>query len=180
MGCESNGFVPPGPSGGAPDKACTPRVFLRHSNGRSAPRAACGRWCSSTPQTPHPDQPAAHTAFQTHWARLVSNMGHRSPHLRVLGAHFHHFKGHIPLAGQRAGRTSHTGQFSCFGPRRSCFIAPVLGTPNGLWPLNRLLGGPIYVKQCLLVYPISHISSPLAMILPATWLGAREAKKPGV
>ena len=43
------------------------------------------------PQTHHPDQPAAHTAFQTHWARLVSNMGHRSPHLRVLGAHFHHF-----------------------------------------------------------------------------------------
>jgi hypothetical protein len=44
------------------------------------------------PQTHHPDlQPAAHTAFQTHWARLVSNMGHRSPHLRVLGAHFYHF-----------------------------------------------------------------------------------------
>jgi hypothetical protein len=32
-------------------------------------------------------------------------MGHRSLHLRVLGAHFHHFKGHILQAGQRAGRT---------------------------------------------------------------------------
>jgi hypothetical protein len=51
-----------------------------------------GRWCScSIPQTHHPDQPADHTAFQTHWARLVSNMGHRSPHLRALGAHVHHF-----------------------------------------------------------------------------------------
>jgi hypothetical protein len=35
----------------------------------------------------------------------VRNMGHRSPHLRVIGAHFHHFQGHIPQAGQRAGRT---------------------------------------------------------------------------
>jgi hypothetical protein len=56
-------------------------------------------------QTHHPDQPAAHTAFYTRWARLVSNMGHCSPHFRALGAHFHHFKGHIPQAGQRAGRT---------------------------------------------------------------------------
>jgi hypothetical protein len=31
-------------------------------------------------------------------------MGHRPPHLGVLGAHFHHFLGHIPQAGQaRAG-----------------------------------------------------------------------------
>jgi hypothetical protein len=68
-------------------------------------RRRLGRWSSSAPKTHHPDQPAAHTAFQTHWARLVSYMGHRSPHLRVLGGHFHHFKGHIPQAGQRAGRT---------------------------------------------------------------------------
>jgi hypothetical protein len=69
--------------------------------------AALVRWCSSIPQNHHPGQPAAHTAFYTHWARLVSNnMGHRSPHLRVLGAHFHHFSGHIPQAGHSA-RVAH-------------------------------------------------------------------------
>jgi hypothetical protein len=35
---------------------------------------------------------------------MVSNMDHRSPHLRVLDAHFHHFLGHISQALQRAGR----------------------------------------------------------------------------
>jgi hypothetical protein len=53
--------------------------------------------------------PAAHTAYYTHWAMLVSNMGHRSPHLRALGAHFHHFKGHIPQAGQCAGARAARG-----------------------------------------------------------------------
>jgi hypothetical protein len=38
-----------------------------------------------------------------------------------------------------SARGSHTGQFSCFGPR-SCFIAFVLDTPNGIWPLNRAVG----------------------------------------
>jgi hypothetical protein len=38
-----------------------------------------------------------------------------------------------------AARGSHTGQFSCFGPR-SCFIAFVLGIPNGFRPLNRAVG----------------------------------------
>ena len=36
---------------------------------------------------------AEHIAVCTHWARLVSNMDHRSPHLRALGAHFHQFQG---------------------------------------------------------------------------------------
>jgi hypothetical protein len=103
------------------------------------------------PQTHHPDQPAAHTAFQTHWARLVSNMVHRSPHLRVLGAHFHHPPLLRPYSPGGAARgSSHTGQFSCFGPRSSCFIAFVLDIPNGFWPLNRAVGrAPIYAKQCL-------------------------------
>jgi hypothetical protein len=32
-------------------------------------------------------------------------MGHRPPHLGVLGAHFYHLLGHVPQAPQRAGRT---------------------------------------------------------------------------
>ena len=56
------------------------------------------------PQNHHPGQLAAQTAFHTHWARLVSNIDHRSPHLRVPGAHFHHVLGHISQALQCAGR----------------------------------------------------------------------------
>jgi hypothetical protein len=47
--------------------AWAPRVLLSHSNCRSAPRAACGRGCSSAPQTHHPDHsqrltpPSKHT-----------------------------------------------------------------------------------------------------------------------
>jgi hypothetical protein len=85
---QSNGFSPRAPPGNSGRSSAiparpsatvadglggAPRVFLRHSNRRSArPRAACGRWCSSTPQTHRPDQPAApRTAFQTHWASQV-------------------------------------------------------------------------------------------------------------
>jgi hypothetical protein len=67
-------------------------------------------------------------------------MGHRSPHLRVLGAHFHHFKGHvhIPQAGQRAGRTRANFRVSD--------LAVVLQHPHwtylmgGFWPLGRAVG----------------------------------------
>jgi hypothetical protein len=62
------------------------------------------------------NQPAAHAAFYTHWARLVSNMGHRPPHLGVLGAHVYHYLGRIPQAGQRAGPTRANFRV-CFGPR---------------------------------------------------------------
>jgi hypothetical protein len=88
----------------------------------------CGRWCSSTPQNYHPDQPAPHTAFQTHCALGQAGEQYDIAFLRALGAHFH--QPHPPLLrpyppGGRAARGSHTGQFSCFGPR-SCFIAPIL------------------------------------------------------
>jgi hypothetical protein len=85
-------------------------------------------------------------------------MGHRSPHLRVLGAHFHHFKGHIPQAGQRAGRTRANFRVSD--------LAVDLQHPYWTYLMDfcrwiGLLGGPIlYVKQSLLfafassIYPI--------------------------
>jgi hypothetical protein len=44
-----------------------------------------------------------------------------------------------PYSPDGAARGSHTGQFSCFGSR-SCFIAFVLGIPNGFWPLNMAVG----------------------------------------
>jgi hypothetical protein len=100
----------------------------------------------TTPTSQRLIPPSKHTGPGS----FVSNMGHRSPHLRVLGAHFHHSPLLRPYSPGGAARGSHaTGQFSCFGPR-SCFIAFVLDIPNGgfgrwLGPL----GGPIYVKQCL-------------------------------
>jgi hypothetical protein len=44
-------------------------LLLSHSNRRSAPRAACGRWCSSTPQTHRPDQPAAHALWRKYFVQ---------------------------------------------------------------------------------------------------------------
>jgi hypothetical protein len=88
-------------------------------------RRVCGRGCSSAPKPTTPTSQRRLTPLSKHTgpgSRLVSNMGHRSPHLRVLGAHFHRFYGHVLHAGQRAGRTPHAGQFSYFGPR-SCLIA---------------------------------------------------------
>jgi hypothetical protein len=100
-----------------------------------APRVGAGAAPPPKPTTPALGQPAARTAFQTHWARLVSNMGHRSPH--PFGRGRCPFSPLLrPYSPGGAVRGSHTGQFSCFGPR-SCFIAHVLDIPNGVWPLNR-------------------------------------------
>ena len=101
---KSNGFVPPAPPGkSGPNSAIPARPsatvadgldtarFTKALESKKRPTRRLWALVQLHPQTHHPDQPTAHTAFQTHWARLVSNMGHRSPHLRVLGAHFHHF-----------------------------------------------------------------------------------------
>jgi hypothetical protein len=50
-----------------------------------------------------------------------------------------------PCSPGGAARGSYTGQFSCFGPR-SCFIAPVLDIPNGVWPLNGAVGR-AYIRE---------------------------------
>jgi hypothetical protein len=50
-----------------------------------------------------------------------------------------------PISSGGTARGSHTGQFSCFGPR-SCFIAFVLDIPNGVWPLNRAVGR-AYIRE---------------------------------
>jgi hypothetical protein len=50
-----------------------------------------------------------------------------------------------PYSPGGAGRGSHTGQFSCFGPR-SCFIAFVLDIPNGFRPLDRAVGR-AYIRE---------------------------------
>jgi hypothetical protein len=51
----------------------------------------------------------------------VRNMGHRSPHLRVLGARCPFSSLLRPYSPGGAARGSHTGQFSCFGPRAPCW-----------------------------------------------------------
>jgi hypothetical protein len=114
------------------------------------------------PKTLHPDQPAAHTAFQIHRARLVRNMGRRSPHLRVLGAQA--FSPLLkPYSPGGAARGSHTGQFSCFGPR-SCFIAPVLDSPNGFWPLNKAVGR-AYIRATVPSSRDQHLPSLFCTLL---------------
>jgi hypothetical protein len=53
------------------------------------------------------------------WSRVTpawrsAAMDHRSLHLRVIGAHSHRFKGHIPHAGQRGGPTRANFRISVF------------------------------------------------------------------
>jgi hypothetical protein len=85
---KSNGFAPPGPpgnsgganlaiparpSGAAPEGLYTAR-FPKALELKKRPTRRMWALVQLRPQTHHhPDQPAAHTAFQTHWARLVSN-----------------------------------------------------------------------------------------------------------
>jgi hypothetical protein len=54
-----------------------------------------------------------------------------------------------PYSPDGAARGSHTGQFSCFGPR-SCFTPFVLDIPNGVWPLNRAVWGG-YIREAVAI-----------------------------
>jgi hypothetical protein len=75
-------------------RAWAPRVFLRHSNCRSAgaPSAAreWRRWCNSPPPNHHrPGQLAAHIALGITWGGLVGDRGQGPPAIaraRVLGS----------------------------------------------------------------------------------------------
>jgi hypothetical protein len=74
------------------------RAFFLGIRIEEAPRGASGGAGTAalvqlhTPKPPPRPISGSYIAFYTYWARLVSNMGHRrSPHLRVLGAHFCHF-----------------------------------------------------------------------------------------
>jgi hypothetical protein len=94
---EQGGQARPAPRPGLPEelrRAWTTRVFLRHSNGRSAPRPTRappvgGRWSSSAPKPTAPTSqrltpPSKHTGP----GRLVSNMGYRdSDHTNTKRAH---------------------------------------------------------------------------------------------
>jgi hypothetical protein len=128
---KSNGLSPPGPPGKYwHSGTIPPGQASRHSGAeglgtarfntpvelKKRPTRRVWALVQLRPLTHHPDQPAAHTAFQTHWARLVSNMGHRSPHLwACYRCPFSPLPRQHPPGG--AARGSHTGQFSCFGPR---------------------------------------------------------------
>jgi hypothetical protein len=107
---QSNGFSPPPPPGNSQQpvdaaRPSRPGALPPQPGGRPGHHALPfatrieevphGASCSAGaappthPHNHHPGQrtserPAAHTAFYTHWARLVSNMGQRPPHLGVL------------------------------------------------------------------------------------------------
>jgi hypothetical protein len=104
------------------------------------------------PQTHHPDQPAAHAAFQTHWARLVSNMGHRSlaPFARARQVPiFTTSKAIFPRRGSaRGSHTGARGQFS-FSDLAVVSYHSYWTYLTGFGRCIGPLGGPIYVKQHL-------------------------------
>jgi hypothetical protein len=100
-------------------------LATRIQEARSAPRAACGRWCSSTPKPTTPDQPAAHTAFYTHWARLVSGEQYGPPIAPFARARCQFSPLLRPYSPGGAARGSHTGQFRVSDLAGSCFIAPI-------------------------------------------------------
>jgi hypothetical protein len=139
---KSNGFAPPPPPGSSGANPDTPRIASRRRVGRpgcpsfflgtriaeapNAPRLQ--RWCSSVSQNHHPSQLAAQSAFHIHWTGLVSNINHRSPHLRLADAHFHHFLGHISQALQRAGYPAANFRISDLAAR-----GPLTALALGIW-----------------------------------------------
>jgi hypothetical protein len=149
---KSNGFSPPAPPGNRGANLAIPARhpgtvpgglgtarFTKALELKKRPTrrvCVCGRGCSSAPK------PTTQTASGSH--RIPNTLGQigekygpsialfaraRCPSSPLLR----------PYSPGGAARGSHTGQFSCFGPR-SCFIAFVLDIPNGFWPLDRAVG----------------------------------------
>ena len=157
-GCENQRLCspwPPGNRGRNPDTpriafrgrpgrpGHRPRVLLSHSNGRSAPRAAGAGAGAAPPQNP-PPRPASGSH------RLPNTLGQAGEQYGPSIAPFARARCPLspllrPHSPGGAARGSHTGQFSCFGPR-SCFIAFVLDIPNGLQTLDRAVGR-AYIRE---------------------------------
>jgi hypothetical protein len=83
------------------------RAFFLASRIEEAPHAPrVGAGAAPPPNPPPRPTSGSHRLLHTlGQAGGQYGMGHRSPHLGVLGSHFHHFRGQIPQAGQSAGRT---------------------------------------------------------------------------
>jgi hypothetical protein len=95
-------------------------------------------------EAPHARPVGARWSGSAHKPTTPTSQRLTSPHLRVLGRCL--FSPLLrPYSPGGAKRGSHTGQFSCFGPR-SCFIAFVLDIPNGVWPLNKAVGR-AYIRE---------------------------------
>jgi hypothetical protein len=166
---QSRCFAPPAPSGnrrrssaippsrpglrGPPRRPVHRAFFLasRIEEAPHAPRVGAG----AAPPPKSPPRPASgshrlpHTHTHTHWVRLVSNMGHRPRHLGVLGAYFYHFQGHIPQAGQRAGRTTANFRVSDLTVALQHLYWTYL-MDFGRW--TGPLGGPIFARQSLVLH----------------------------
>jgi hypothetical protein len=152
MGCEkqrlfSSSPPPPGTGGGAgpprpglPGQARTawaPRVSKyasRFAEAPHAPRVGAGA-------APPPNPPPLPASGSHRLPNTPGQVGEQygpstAPFARVRYPFLPLLR---PYSTGGAARGSHTGQFSCFGPR-SCFIAFVLDIPKGFWPLNRATG----------------------------------------
>jgi hypothetical protein len=96
----------------------------------------------------HPPKPPPRPAIGSH--RLPNTLGQVGEQYGPLIAPFARARCPFspllrPYSPGGAARGSHTGQFSCFGPR-TCFIAFVLDIPNGVSPLNRAVGR-AYIRE---------------------------------
>jgi hypothetical protein len=133
--------IPARPSGPARPGRPGHRAFFLGTRIEEAPHAPPVGAGAAPPPNP-PPRPAASGSHRlpNTLARLVSNMGHRSPHLFARASARCPFLPLLrPYFPGGAARGSHAGQFACFGPR-SCFIAFVLDIPSGFWPSNRAVG----------------------------------------
>jgi hypothetical protein len=150
--------TPARPSGAAPEGLGTARFSKALELKKRPTRRVWALVQLHPPPTPKPTTPTSQrltppSKHTGHWARLVRNMGHRSRTFARARCPFSPLLRPYSYSACRQGSArvvgSHTGQFSCFGPR-SCFIAPVLGIPNGFWPLNRAVGdavGRAYIRE---------------------------------
>jgi hypothetical protein len=148
---KTNGFVPPGPPGNRGANPNTPRITFSATGAEGLGTARFPKaleWKKRPTRRVwvlvqlHPPNPPPRPASGSH--RLPNTLGQVGEQYGPSIAQFARARCPFspllrPYSPGGAARGSHTGQFSCFGPR-SCFIAFVSDIPNGVWPLNRAVG----------------------------------------
>jgi hypothetical protein len=161
---EINGFVPPGPpenSGANPNTRAYPSGAVPEAGPDTARFTKALEWKKQPTRRVwalvqlHPPNPPPRPASGSH--RLPNTQGQvgeqYGPSIAPFARARYPFSPLLrPYSPGGAARGSHTGQFSCFGPR-SCFMAFVLNMdiPNGVWPLNRAVGR-AYIRKTVPIF----------------------------
>jgi hypothetical protein len=153
---KSNGLVPPGPPGNRGRSSPIPaRPSAPGAEGLGTARCPMPLELKKRPTRRvwalvqlHPPNPPPRPASGSH--RVPNPLGQVGEQYGPSIAPFARARCPFspllrPCSPGGAARVSYTGQFSCFGPR-SCFIAPVLDIPNGVWSLNGAVGR-AYIRE---------------------------------